>query len=64
MLNHAEAVSLKKDPKTGTVVGARIRNNLTGKEFDVYAKVVVNATGSSLPHLLFMQLEGAVRVLC
>lgn len=45
VLNHAEAVSLKKDPKTGTVVGARVRNNLTGKEFDVYAKVVVNATG-------------------
>lgn len=52
MLNHAEAVSLKKDPKTGTVVGARVRNNLTGKEFDVYAKVVVNATGSSIFNML------------
>ena len=52
MLNHAEAVSLKKDPKTGAIVGARIRNNLTNKEFDVYAKVVVNATGPVLLNLL------------
>lgn len=45
LLNHAEAVSLNKDPKTGSIIGARIRNNLTNKEFDVYAKVVINATG-------------------
>lgn len=45
VLNHAEAVALKKDPQTGKVIGARIRNNLTNKEFDVYANVVVNAAG-------------------
>ncbi|BBN03834.1 glycerol-3-phosphate dehydrogenase [Marchantia polymorpha subsp. ruderalis] len=45
VLNHAEAITLYKDEVTGKVIGARIRNNLTGKEFDVYAKVVVNAAG-------------------
>ncbi|CAK9872889.1 unnamed protein product [Sphagnum jensenii] len=45
VLNHAEAVSLKKDEVTGNVTGARICNKLTGKEFDVHAKVVINAAG-------------------
>ncbi|CAM6098082.1 unnamed protein product [Calypogeia fissa] len=45
VLNHAEVVTLHKDEVTGRVIGARVRNNLTGKDFDVYAKVVVNAAG-------------------
>nr|XP_027104942.1 glycerol-3-phosphate dehydrogenase SDP6, mitochondrial-like [Coffea arabica] len=45
VLNHAEVVSLLKDDVTGRIIGARIRNNLSGKEFDTYAKVVVNAAG-------------------
>jgi glycerol-3-phosphate dehydrogenase len=45
VLNHAEAVSLKKDEVTGNVTGACIRNKLTGNEFDVHAKVVINAAG-------------------
>ncbi|KAL8130608.1 hypothetical protein V2J09_019763 [Rumex salicifolius] len=45
VLNHAEVVSLLKDEVTGRIVGAKIRNNITGKEFETYAKVVVNAGG-------------------
>lgn len=45
VLNHAEVVALKKDATSGSIVGARVRNNLTNKEFDVFAKVVVNAAG-------------------
>ena len=30
---------------SGKVVGARVRDNMTGKEQDVYARVVLNATG-------------------
>ncbi|KAK4489656.1 hypothetical protein RD792_005468 [Penstemon davidsonii] len=45
VLNHAEVISFHRDEDTGRIVGARIRNNLSGKEFDTYAKVVVNAAG-------------------
>ncbi|KAJ1435991.1 hypothetical protein SESBI_04543 [Sesbania bispinosa] len=39
VLNHAEVVSLLKDDVGERIIGARIRDNLTGKEFDTYAKV-------------------------
>lgn len=45
VLNHAEVVSLVKDEANGRIIGARIRDNLSGEEFDTYAKVVVNAAG-------------------
>ncbi|TXG49475.1 hypothetical protein EZV62_025350 [Acer yangbiense] len=45
VLNHAEVVSLIKDESSQRIIGARIRNNISGKEFDTYAKVVVNAAG-------------------
>ena len=44
VLNHVEAVELLHD-KSGAVVGARIRDNLTGKKTRVHAKHVINATG-------------------
>ncbi|KAK1416614.1 hypothetical protein QVD17_32405 [Tagetes erecta] len=43
LLNHAEVISFIKED--GRIIGARIRDNLSGKEFDSYAKVVVNAGG-------------------
>jgi glycerol-3-phosphate dehydrogenase len=47
--NHVEVISLLKTKKEGeekeVVSGARMRDTLTGKEWDVKAKVVVNATG-------------------
>ncbi|KAK0152846.1 Glycerol-3-phosphate dehydrogenase, mitochondrial [Merluccius polli] len=49
MANYTEVVSLLKrsDPETGVekVCGARCRDVLTGQEFDVRAKCVINATG-------------------
>ena len=44
VLNHAEVVELLHD-KQGTIVGAKIRDNLTGKKTRVQAKHVINATG-------------------
>ncbi|XP_024144652.1 glycerol-3-phosphate dehydrogenase, mitochondrial isoform X2 [Oryzias melastigma] len=47
--NYTEVVHLlkNKDPQTGreVVCGARCRDVITGKEFDVKAKCVINATG-------------------
>ncbi|XP_061632574.1 glycerol-3-phosphate dehydrogenase, mitochondrial isoform X1 [Phyllopteryx taeniolatus] len=49
MANYTEVVHLlkKKDPQTSSdkVCGARCRDVLTGEEFDVKAKCVINATG-------------------
>ncbi|KAG2401817.1 Glycerol-3-phosphate dehydrogenase [Vigna angularis] len=45
VLNHAEVVSLLKDDDGKRIIGARIRDSLTGNEFDTYAKVIVNASG-------------------
>ncbi|XP_024927585.3 glycerol-3-phosphate dehydrogenase SDP6, mitochondrial [Ziziphus jujuba] len=45
VLNHAEVVDFLKDESGNRIIGARIRDNLSGKEFDTYAKVVVNAAG-------------------
>eukprot|EP00002_Diphylleia_rotans_P007091 TRINITY_DN1656_c0_g1_i7.p1 TRINITY_DN1656_c0_g1~~TRINITY_DN1656_c0_g1_i7.p1 ORF type:complete len:405 (-),score=90.51 TRINITY_DN1656_c0_g1_i7:1158-2372(-) len=43
--NYVEVVKLLKDDK-GKVCGATVRDTLEGDEWDVYAKVVVNATGA------------------
>ncbi|CAL5360979.1 unnamed protein product [Camellia sinensis] len=48
VLNHAEVISFLKDEGCDRINGAHIRDNLTGKEFDAYAKVVVNAAGSGV----------------
>lgn len=44
MVNHAQVVRLLKDGE-GKVVGAAVKDTLTGKEHEVHAKVVINATG-------------------
>ncbi len=43
--NHVEVMRLLKDSSTGRVVGAHVRDRLTGSEWDVRARNVVNATG-------------------
>ncbi|PSC72023.1 glycerol-3-phosphate dehydrogenase mitochondrial-like [Micractinium conductrix] len=43
-INHAEAVRLLKDSE-GRVIGAVVRDNLTGKQVNVYARAVINAAG-------------------
>lgn len=45
VLNHCEAVALIKD-SSGRVAGAVVRDRLTGREQQVRARVVVNATGA------------------
>uniref|UniRef100_A0A7N0TLZ7 Glycerol-3-phosphate dehydrogenase n=1 Tax=Kalanchoe fedtschenkoi TaxID=63787 RepID=A0A7N0TLZ7_KALFE len=45
VLNHAEVISLHKDKTSGRIIGARIRDNLSGEEFDTFAKIIVNAAG-------------------
>lgn len=46
VLNYAEAVAFYKDETTGCVTGARVRDHRTGREFDIHAKVVINAAGA------------------
>jgi len=42
--NHTEVVALHKN-KQGRCSGARLRDNITGEEWDVKAKGIINATG-------------------
>ncbi|THF86976.1 glycerol-3-phosphate dehydrogenase/oxidase [Deinococcus sp. KSM4-11] len=56
-LNHAPVVGLLKDGKK--VVGARLRDDETGTEHEVRAKVVVNATGVFVDDLRRMDEPGA-----
>ncbi|KAL3143712.1 hypothetical protein ABBQ32_003553 [Trebouxia sp. C0010 RCD-2024] len=42
--NHTEALKLLKDTD-GLVIGAEVKDNLSGKKMHVYAKQVINATG-------------------
>lgn len=44
--NHVEVLSLIKEKEI--VKGAHVRDTLTGKEWNVFAKVIVNATGEPL----------------
>lgn len=49
--NYTEVVKLHKD-ESGKLSGARVRDNLTGKEWDVKAKGIINATGPFADALL------------
>ncbi|XP_004703986.1 glycerol-3-phosphate dehydrogenase, mitochondrial [Echinops telfairi] len=64
--NYMEVVSLlkKTDPRTGKerVSGARCKDVLTGKEFDVRAKCVINATGPFTDAVRKMDDKGAADI--
>ncbi|KAK8952016.1 hypothetical protein KSP39_PZI004858 [Platanthera zijinensis] len=45
VFNHAEVISLIKDESSDRIIGAHIRDNISRKEFDTYAKVIINAAG-------------------
>lgn len=47
---------------TETVRGARVRDRLTGEEWDVRAKVVVNATGPFTDSIRQMDCEGVQKI--
>ncbi|XP_065870796.1 glycerol-3-phosphate dehydrogenase SDP6, mitochondrial [Euphorbia lathyris] len=64
VLNHAEVVSLLKDEANERIIGARIRNNISGNEFDTYAKVVVNAAGPFCDSLRKMANKDAQSMIC
>ncbi|TBU59006.1 DAO-domain-containing protein [Dichomitus squalens] len=52
--NHVEVTSLDKSSASGKLQGARVRDTLTGNEWDVKAKGVINATGPFSDALLTM----------
>uniref|UniRef100_G3T3Z6 Glycerol-3-phosphate dehydrogenase n=1 Tax=Loxodonta africana TaxID=9785 RepID=G3T3Z6_LOXAF len=64
--NYMEVVSLlkKTDPQTGKerVSGARCKDVLTGQEFDVRAKCVINATGPFTDTVRKMDDKGAADI--
>lgn len=64
VLNHAEVVSFVKDEVGERIIGARIRDNLSGKEFDTYAKVIVNAAGPFCDSVRKMADKDARQMIC
>ncbi|XP_062155752.1 glycerol-3-phosphate dehydrogenase SDP6, mitochondrial [Alnus glutinosa] len=64
VLNHAEVVSFLKDEVGERIIGARIRDNLSGKEFDTYAKVIVNAAGPFCDSVRKMADKDARPMIC
>ncbi|KAK4430969.1 Glycerol-3-phosphate dehydrogenase SDP6, mitochondrial [Sesamum alatum] len=64
ILNHAEVISFLRDEGGERIIGARIRNNLSGKEFDTYAKVVVNVAGPFCDSLRKMADKEAKPIIC
>ncbi|CAL1712746.1 unnamed protein product [Somion occarium] len=56
--NHVEVTELHKsllsDPHPGKLYGARVKDNLTGEQFDIRAKGIINATGPFADALLTM----------
>jgi glycerol-3-phosphate dehydrogenase len=48
--NYTEVIDLHKDT-TGKIVGARVKDNLTGEEWDVKAKV---SSAGNIPHELHL----------
>jgi glycerol-3-phosphate dehydrogenase len=44
-VNYTKVISLLKDERTGQLIGARLQDMLTGHQFSVYAKCIINATG-------------------
>ncbi|KAI0769123.1 DAO-domain-containing protein [Trametes elegans] len=52
--NHVEVTSLDKNGAAGHIQGARVRDALTGQEWNIRAKGVVNATGPFSDALLTM----------
>lgn len=63
VLNHTEVTGLQKD--NGRVVGVLARDRLTGEEFAIRARAVVNATGPFTDAILRMDNpQETVRVRC
>ncbi len=44
-VNYAEVLGLIHHPESGSLIGARVHDSIEQNQFDVYAKVIINATG-------------------
>ncbi|XP_010554549.1 PREDICTED: glycerol-3-phosphate dehydrogenase SDP6, mitochondrial-like [Tarenaya hassleriana] len=64
VLNHAEVVSFIKDDVSGRIIGAKVQDKLSGKEFDTYARVIVNAAGPFCDSVRKMADEEAKPMIC
>lgn len=60
--NHVRAMSLIKD-NDGKICGARLRDELTGKEWNVKTKCVINAAGPFTDSVRMMD-ESSVNKIC
>jgi len=60
--NHTEVTGLIKDAD-GKVAGAKVKDNESGKQFDVYAKTVVNATGPFVDAVREMDEKEAAKMI-
>ena len=61
--NHVAVVNLSKDPETGRVNGARLKDTLTNEEWDIKAKSIINATGPFTDSIRTMA-ESGTRKIC
>ncbi|KAJ6836693.1 uncharacterized protein M6B38_324930 [Iris pallida] len=64
VLNHAEVISFIKDEAGERIIGARVRDKLSGKEFDTFAKVIVNAAGPFCDSVRKMADKEAPPMIC
>ena len=64
ILNHTKATALVKDPDTGKVVGVRMRDMITGDEWETRAKCVVNATGPFTDSIRKMDNQEVKEIVC
>lgn len=59
--NHCGVVKLYKD-ENGKLNGARVKDQLTGKEWDVKAKCIINATGPFTDSIRLMDDQKAAKI--
>lgn len=45
VLNYTEVVQLLRNPENGQIIGVSVLDKISNDRFDIYAKVVINATG-------------------
>ena len=62
--NHTRVTDLIKDPETDKVCGAKLKDELTGEEWTVKAKCVINATGPFVDSLRKMDNKENKEIVC
>eukprot|EP00252_Welwitschia_mirabilis_P011436 TRINITY_DN25692_c0_g1_i1.p1 TRINITY_DN25692_c0_g1~~TRINITY_DN25692_c0_g1_i1.p1 ORF type:complete len:643 (+),score=145.85 TRINITY_DN25692_c0_g1_i1:408-2336(+) len=64
VLNHAEVISLHRDELTDRITGAHVKDKITGNEFDIYARVIVNAAGPFCDEVRKMADKDVQNIIC